>query len=115
MIDAHTLNAVSQRIGDLLPPLPLASRMELQSSLRHALQLGLAPLNPVTRVEFEALRLLLRYVREHLDSFGPRLAELERAQSEQALGVSAVPLRALHAQSYGAVTAAGLDSCRNSV
>ena len=112
MIDAHTLNVVSQRIADLLPPLPLASRMELQGGLRHALELGLAPLNPVTRVEFEALRLLLRYVREHLDSFGPRLAELERAQAEQALGAVAQPSRASQAQSYGAVTAGGLDCCR---
>ena len=34
----------------------------MQNRLRNTLELGLAPLNPVTRAEFEALRFLFRYV-----------------------------------------------------
>lgn len=101
MIDAPTLHALSERMGDLLPPMQGATRLEMQRRVQNALRLGLAPLDPVTRAEFEALRLLLRYVREHLDHFGPRLAELERLQKL--------------ATSHSAVTASGLDSARSAM
>ncbi len=99
MIDAPTLHALSERMGDLLPPMPGATRLEMQRRTQNAWHPGLAPLDPVTRTEFEALRLLLRYLREHLDHLGLRLAALERAQ----------PAGARHT----VVTAGGLDSVQS--
>ena len=92
MIDAPTLHALSERMGDLLPPMSGATRLEMQRRVHNALRLGLAPLDPVTRTEFEALRLLLRYLRENLDQLGPRLAALERVQTAGASHAVVTPL-----------------------
>lgn len=107
VIDSQTLNVLSEHMGDLLPAIQGTSGLEVHRSMRNSLQLGLAPLNPVSRAEFEALRLLLRYMREHLDSIGPRLTELERLQREGAT-CQCLPIRAL--PGHSAVIAGSLDS-----
>ena len=101
MIDAPSLQVLSEHMGDLLPPMPGLTRLEMQRRVLHAQRSNAAALDPVTRTEFEALRLLLRYLREHLDTLGPRLAALERLHS---LGTS-----------HTTVTGSSLDSARSAI
>ncbi len=102
MNESTALAQLSERMGALAPPISgKAARAELD-------RIGLgASLSPVSRAEFEALRLLLRYTRAHLDLLAPRLARLEVRY-----GLS--PASSIGALDYPQVNAtlslAGLDS-----
>jgi len=72
MIDAVFIAQLTERMSAVQPPRTTSEvKVELDRSGRGA------SLSPVSRAEFEALRLLLRYTRAHLDILAPRLARLE--------------------------------------
>ena len=88
MIDLNHIDALAQRLSELVPPGLRESREELQATFKSALQAGLAKLDLVTREEFEVQRAVLLRTREKLDALERAVAALEAAAPS-----SAPPLR----------------------
>lgn len=77
MIDLNHIDALAQRLSELVPPGLRESREELQATFKSALQAGLAKLDLVTREEFEVQRAVLLRTREKLDALDQAVAAME--------------------------------------
>lgn len=77
MIDLKTIEAMSERIGALLPADLAALRAEFKTNVKAVLEASLARMDVVTREEFDAQSALLRRTREKLDRLEKQIAERE--------------------------------------
>ena len=77
MIDFKTIEAISERIGALLPADLSALRGEFNANVKALLEASLVRMDLVTREEFDAQNTLLRRSREKLDLLEKQLSELE--------------------------------------
>jgi len=77
MIDLHQIDALTRRLGELVPPGLRESREELEAAFKGALQAGLGKLDLVTREEFDVQRAVLLRTREKLEALERRVAALE--------------------------------------
>ena len=77
MIDLKNIEALSERIGALLPADLTALRDEFKSNVKAVLEASLTRMDVVTREEFDAQSALLRRTREKLDRLEKLLAERE--------------------------------------
>jgi BMFP domain-containing protein YqiC len=81
MIRPEHIEALSQRIGELLPPGLKQGGEDLKRNLRAAVSAQLDRLDLVTREEFEVQRAVLQRAREQLDQLSARLDALEAARA----------------------------------
>jgi BMFP domain-containing protein YqiC len=81
MIRPEHIEAISQRIGELLPPGLKQGGEDLKRNLRAAVSAQLDRLDLVTREEFEVQRAVLQRAREQLDQLSARLDALEAARA----------------------------------
>jgi len=77
VIDLKTIEAMSERIGALLPADLAALRAEFKTNVKAVLEASLARMEVVTREEFDAQSALLRRTREKLDRLEKQIAERE--------------------------------------
>ena len=84
MIRPEHIEALSQRIGELLPPGLKQGGEDLKRNLRAAVSAQLDRLDLVTREEFEVQRAVLQRAREQLDQLSARLDALEAARAAPA-------------------------------
>ena len=77
MIDLKTIEAISERIGALLPADLGALHGEFKTNVKALLEASLTRMDLVTREEFDAQSSLLRRTREKLDRLEKLLSELE--------------------------------------
>lgn len=82
MIDNQTLNRLSDRIADLLPPGMQQVKSDFDARLKHLLQEQLAHLEMVSREEFELQARVLARTRKKLEALESKLGELERALAD---------------------------------
>ena len=78
MLDPQTLNQLSEKIGELLPPGLQAVKSDFDARVRALLQQQLAQFEMVSREEFELQSHVLRRTREKLEQVEAQLAELEK-------------------------------------
>ena len=78
MIDNQTINRLSEKINQLLPPGLLQAKEDFDARLRLLLQQQLANYEMVSREEFDIQARILARTREKLESLEARLRELER-------------------------------------
>jgi BMFP domain-containing protein YqiC len=86
MIRPEHIEALSQRIGELLPPGLKQGGEDLKRNLRAAVSAQLDRLDLVTREEFEVQRAVLQRAREQLDQLSARLDALEAARAARPPG-----------------------------
>lgn len=77
MIDLKGIEALSERIGALLPADLAALRDEFRTNVKAVLEASLTRMDVVTREEFDAQSALLRRTREKLDRLEKLLAAHE--------------------------------------
>lgn len=82
MIDNQTLNRLSDRIADLLPPGMQQVKSDFDARLKRLLQEQLAHLEMVSREEFELQARVLARTREKLEALESKIGELERALAD---------------------------------
>ena len=78
MIDNQTINRLSEKINDLLPPQLQQVKSDFDTRLKSLLQQQLSNLEMVSREEFEIQARVLARTREKLEKLESRFAELER-------------------------------------
>ncbi len=79
MLNNQTLDALSERIRELLPPGLQLVKEDFDARLKALLQQQLAQLEMVSREEFDIQTRVLARTREKLEAVERRLAELENA------------------------------------
>ena len=79
MIQAHSIDALAQRLSALVPPGLREAREDLTATFRSVLQAGLRDLDLVTREEFDVQRCVLLRTREKIEELEQQLLALERA------------------------------------
>ena len=77
MIDNQTINQLSDKISELLPPGLQQVKADFDSRVRQLLQQQLASLEMVSREEFEIQTRVLERTREKLESIEAKLKQLE--------------------------------------
>ena len=77
MIDNQTINRISDKINELLPPGLQQAKSDFDARLKRLLQQQLASLEMVSREEFEIQARVLARTREKLEKLEARLHELE--------------------------------------
>ncbi len=77
MIDLKTVEAITERIGALLPADLNGLRGEFKTNVKALLEASLTRMDLVTLEEFDAQSTLLRRTREKLDRLEKQLSELE--------------------------------------
>jgi len=80
MIDNQTINRLSDRINDLLPPGLQQLKSDFDSRLKTLLQQQLAQYEFVSREEFDIQARILQRTRAKLESIEAKLKELEKSQ-----------------------------------
>ena len=80
MIDFKSVDDLSRRLSDLVPPGVQEARADLEKNFRAALQSGLGRLDLVTREEFDVQRAVLLRTREKLEALERAVAALESRQ-----------------------------------
>lgn len=78
MIDNQTINRLSDKINELLPPGLKQVREDFDARLKTLLQQQLASLEMVSREEFELQTRVLERTREKLEIIEARLRELDK-------------------------------------
>ena len=78
MIDNQTVNRLSEKINDLLPPQLQQVKSDFDARLKSLLQQQLSNLEMVSREEFEIQSRVLARTREKLEKLEARLRELEQ-------------------------------------
>ena len=78
MIDNQTINQLSDRISELLPPGLQQVKADFDARVRQLLQQQLANLEMVSREEFDIQTRVLERTRAKLEAVETRLAELEQ-------------------------------------
>ncbi len=79
MIDNQTLNRLSDRIAELLPPGLQQVKSDFDARVKRLLQEQLAHYEMVSREEFDLQARVLARSREKLEAMEARIAELEQA------------------------------------
>ncbi len=79
MIDNQTINRLSEKINDLLPPQLQQVKSDFDARLKSLLQQQLSNLEMVSREEFEIQSRVLARTREKLEKLERRLQELEQS------------------------------------
>jgi ubiquinone biosynthesis accessory factor UbiK len=77
MIDNKTINSLSEKINDLLPPGLQQVKTDFDARLKTLLQQQLANYEMVSREEFDIQARVLARTREKLEKLESRLQELE--------------------------------------
>jgi BMFP domain-containing protein YqiC len=80
MIDNQTINRLSEKINELLPPGLQQVKSDFDARLKTLLQQQLAHYDMVSREEFDIQAKVLARTREKLEAIEARLKELEKAQ-----------------------------------
>ena len=78
MIDNQTINRLSEKINDLLPPGLQQVKSDFDARLKSLLQQQLANYEMVSREEFDIQARVLQRTREKLEIMEARLKELEQ-------------------------------------
>jgi BMFP domain-containing protein YqiC len=78
MIDNQTINRLSEKINELLPPGLQQVKADFDTRLKSLLQQQLANYEMVSREEFEIQERVLQRTREKLEIIEARLKELEQ-------------------------------------
>ena len=78
MIDHQTINRLSEKINDLLPPGLQQVKSDFDARLKSLLQQQLANYEMVSREEFDIQARVLQRTREKLEIIEARLKELEQ-------------------------------------
>jgi BMFP domain-containing protein YqiC len=78
MIDNQTINRLSEKINELLPPGLQQVKADFDTRLKSLLQQQLANYEMVSREEFEIQARVLQRTREKLEIIEARLKELEQ-------------------------------------
>ena len=82
MIDNQTINRLSDKINELLPPGLQQAKSDFDARLKSLLQQQLAHYEMVSREEFDIQAKVLARTREKLETLEARLQELEEALSK---------------------------------
>lgn len=82
MIDNQTINRLSDKINELLPPGLQQAKSDFDARLKSLLQQQLAHYAMVSREEFDIQAKVLARTREKLEALEARLQELEDGQDE---------------------------------
>lgn len=78
MIDNQTINRISDRINDLLPPQLQQVKSDFDSRLKTLLQQQLSELEFVSREEFDIQTRVLQRTRAKLETLENKLTEMEQ-------------------------------------
>lgn len=78
MIDARTLDELTRRLTELVPPGVSSVGADLADNIKDVLRSGLRKLDLVTRDEFDVQRSVLARTREKVEALEARIAQLER-------------------------------------
>ena len=78
MIDNQTINRLSDKINELLPPGLQQTKADFDARLKSLLQQQLANYEMVSREEFDIQARVLARTREKLEAIEARLKELEK-------------------------------------
>ena len=79
MLNPQTLDQLSTKIGELLPPGLKSAKSDFDARVRTLLGQQLANFEMVSREEFELQTRVLQRTREKLERLEARLAELEKS------------------------------------
>ena len=77
MIDLRTIDELTRKLAESLPPGLVQKKEELESQFRSVLTGAFERMNLVSREEFEAKCALLEETRTHLEKLEQRLQELD--------------------------------------
>lgn len=80
MIDNQTINRLSEKINELLPPGLQQAKSDFDARLKTLLQQQLANYQMVSREEFDLQARVLARTREKLQALETRLDELEKSR-----------------------------------
>ncbi len=83
MLDPHTLDDITRRLGDVLPPGLHALRKDLERNFHAVLQGAFHSMNLVNREEFEVQSAVLARTRAKLEALEKQVAELEKKLLER--------------------------------
>lgn len=83
MIDNQTINRLSTKINELLPPGLQQTKADFDARLKSLLQQQLANYEMVSREEFDIQARVLARTREKLEAIEARLRELEQTPEQQ--------------------------------
>ena len=83
MIDNQTINRLSAKINELLPPGLQQTKADFDARLKSLLQQQLANYEMVSREEFDIQARVLARTREKLEAIEARLNELEQTPDQQ--------------------------------
>lgn len=78
MIDARTLDELTRRLTELVPPGVSSVGADLADNIKDVLRSGLRKLDLVTRDEFDVQRSVLLRTRDKVEALEARIAQLER-------------------------------------
>ena len=78
MIDNQTINRISDKINEILPPGLQQAKSDFDARLKSLLQQQLATYEMVSREEFDIQARVLARTREKLEKLEARLKELEQ-------------------------------------
>ncbi len=81
MIDNQTINRLSEKINELLPPGLQQVKSDFDARLKTLLQQQLAHYDMVSREEFDIQAKVLARTREKLEAIEARLQELEQERA----------------------------------
>lgn len=79
MIDNQTVNRLSDKINELLPPGLQQAKSDFDSRLKSLLQQQLSSLDMVSREEFDIQTRVLERTREKLEKIEARLQALDKS------------------------------------
>ena len=82
MLDNQTINRLSDRINELLPPQLQQVKSDFDARLKTLLQQQLTELEFVSREEFDIQARVLQRTRAKLDALVAKLTELEQKLSQ---------------------------------
>lgn len=83
MIDPSTLDDITRRLGEALPPGLHALRKDLEKTFHAVLQSAFHSMNLVNREEFEVQSAVLARTRAKLETLEAQVAELEKKLLER--------------------------------
>lgn len=82
MLDNQTINRISDRINELLPPQLQQVKTDFDARLKTLLQQQLSELEFVSREEFDIQARVLQRTRAKLETLESKLTELEQKLSQ---------------------------------
>ena len=82
MLDNQTINRISDRINELLPPQLQQVKSDFDARLKTLLQQQLSELEFVSREDFDIQARVLQRTRAKLEAMESKLAELEQKLSQ---------------------------------